>query len=179
MIISPVLPPLSYFSPKTEVNPSPIHGRGLFARDTIALGEIVAVKGGSIVSRERLQQLQPIVGSAEIQIGDDLFICPTTAAERAGSMIYSNHSCQPNIGLRGQIVFVAMRDIAAGEELTHDWAMTDDDDSAIDCHCGAAGCRGRVTGQDWQRPELQDRYGEYFSSYLLDKIRARRSFGIR
>lgn len=36
-------------------------------------------------------------------------------------MLYTNHSCDPNIGLQGQIVFVAMRDIAAGEELTHDW----------------------------------------------------------
>jgi SET domain-containing protein len=43
-------------------------------------------------------------------------------------MIFSNHSCEPNIGVQGQIVFVAMRDIAAGEELTHDWATTDDED---------------------------------------------------
>lgn len=34
-------------------------------------------------------------------------------------MIFSNHSCDPNIGVRGQIVFVALRPIAAGEELTH------------------------------------------------------------
>lgn len=169
------LPPLSYLSPKTEIKPSPIHGRGLFARAAIAAGEIVAVKGGHIINRAQLQELQPIVGPAEIQIGDDLFICPVTAAERGGSMIYSNHSCDPNIGVRGEIVFVAMRDIAVGEELTHDWAMTDDDDSVIDCRCGAAGCRRRVTGRDWQRPELQERYGEYFSSYLLDKIRARRA----
>ena len=86
-------------------------------------------------------------------------------------MIFSNHSCEPNLGVRGQIVFVAMRDIAAGEELTHDWAMTDNDNSSTDCRCGAQNCRGTISGQDWQRPELQARYAGYFSEYLAEKIR--------
>ena len=34
---------LTYRSPKTDVRPSPIHGRGLFANRAIARGEIVAV----------------------------------------------------------------------------------------------------------------------------------------
>ena len=33
-------------------------------------------------------------------------------------MLYSNHSCDANLGIRGEITFVAMRDIPAGEELT-------------------------------------------------------------
>jgi len=85
-------------------------------------------------------------------------------------MIFSNHSCDPNIGVRGEITFVAMRDIRAGEELTHDWAMTDDDESSTECKCGAANCRRILTGKDWQRPELQRRCGNYFSAYLLEKI---------
>ncbi len=47
-------------------------------------------------------------------------------------MIFSNHSCDPNIGVQGQIVFVALREISIGEELTHDWATTDDDDYTPD-----------------------------------------------
>ena len=42
--------------------------------------------------------------------------------------MHLNHSCEPNLGLQGQIAFVAMRDIAADEELTFDYAMTDDED---------------------------------------------------
>ncbi len=163
--------PLSFLSPKTEVKESPIHGRGLFARIGIAEGEIVAIKGGHIISGATLREIAPLLGPAEVQIGDDLFICPVTIEEREGSMIFSNHSCEPNIGLRGQIVFVAMRDIRPGEELTHDWAMTDDDDSSTGCRCGTTTCRGTITGRDWQQPELQQRYGEYFSAYLLEKIR--------
>lgn len=170
MSIEDATTPLSYLSPKTVVRESSIHGRGLFARTAIAPREIVAVKGGRIITREVLRKLAPTLGPAEIQIADDLFICPVTIAEREGSMIFSNHSCDPNLGLDGQIIFIAMRAIAAGEELTHDWAMTDDDESTTACHCGALNCRGTVTGKDWQRPELQARYAGYFSSYLQRKI---------
>ncbi len=162
---------LSYRSLKTQVRESRIHGRGLFATTDIAKNEIVAVKGGHIISREGLREITPRLGPVEIQIDDHLFIAPVMEEEREGSMLYSNHSCDANLGIRGEITFVAMRDIHAGEELTHDWAMTDDDDDyAVECKCGAPNCRGRLTGKDWQRPELQKRYAGYFSAYLARRI---------
>jgi SET domain-containing protein len=162
---------LSYRSPRTEVLESKIHGRGLFAIADIAKGEIVAVKGGHIVDRKALrEQITPQLGPVEIQIDHDLFIAPVTEEERELSMLYSNHSCDPNLGVRGEITFVAMRDIRATEELTHDWAMTDDDDYSVECNCGAPDCRKILTGKDWQRPDLQKRYSGYFSVYLARKI---------
>lgn len=163
-------PPLSYRSPKTAVRPSPIHGRGLFAIAPIDRHEVVAVKGGHIITVEEIEEVRLRLGPAEIQVEDSLFIGPRTEEERDGSMIYSNHSCEPNLGLAGQITFVALRPIAPGEELTHDWAMTDNDESATTCRCGARACRGTITGRDWQRSELQARYRGYFSSYLQRKI---------
>jgi SET domain-containing protein len=165
---------LSYLSPKTQVRESPIHGRGLFATANIAKGEVVAVKGGHIITREEVRDVNARLGPVEIQIGDDLFIAPVRDEEREPSMLYSNHSCDPNLGLRGEITFVAMRDIRGSEELTHDWAMTDDDDSSTKCSCGSRNCRGTLTGKDWQRPELQKRYAGYFSAYLADKVARRR-----
>jgi len=50
--------PLSHRSPKTEVRASPIHGKGLFAREPIAAGEIVAVKGGHVMTRVEWQELE-------------------------------------------------------------------------------------------------------------------------
>jgi uncharacterized protein len=163
--------PLSYLSPKTKVSESKIHGRGLFATSDIAKDEIVAVKGGHIINRETLhRQVTPLLGPVEIQIDDDLFITPVTKEERELSMLYSNHSCDANLGIRGEITLVAMRDIRMGEELTHDWAMTDSDDYTVECKCGSATCRKVLTGKDWQRPELQARYAGYFSTYLARKI---------
>ena len=162
---------LSYLSPKTEVRESKIHGRGLFATADIAKDEIVAVKGGHIVDRKMLREkITPVFGPVEIQIDDDLYIAPVTKEERELSMLYSNHSCDPNLGVRGEITFASMRDIRAGEELTHDWAMTDDDIYSIECNCGASNCRKILTGKDWQRPDLQKRYAGYFSVYLARKI---------
>jgi len=163
--------PLSYRSPKTEVHESKIHERGLFAIADIGKNEIVAVKGGHIVDRKTLrEEITPVLGPVEIQIDDDLFIAPMSDEERELSMLYLNHSCDSNLGVRGEITFVAMRDINAGEELTHDWAMTDDDDYSVECNCNTSDCRKTLTGKDWQRPDLQRRYAGYFSAYLARKI---------
>jgi hypothetical protein len=165
------MPNLSFISAKAAVKESAIHGKGLFAIASIAAGEIICIKGGYVFDRESLREMPEWYRAAEIQIGEHLFIGPLNEEEREGSMIYSNHSCEPNIGVQGQIVFVAMRDIKPGEELTHDWAMTDDDESEMECHCGAASCRGTVTGQDWRRRDLREKYRGYMSAYLAEKSR--------
>jgi SET domain-containing protein len=163
---------LTYRSPKTEVKDSPIHGKGLFASAAIARGEIVAVKGGYILNGEQWTAIEKDLGPAEIQIAEDLYIAPSNKEQRDGGMVYTNHSCEPNIAIQGQIAFVAMRAIAPGEELTHDWATTDDSDYELVCRCGASECRGTVTGRDWMRKDLQERYKGWFCWFLQRKIDA-------
>ena len=163
---------LSYRSPKTEVRDSPIHGQGLFAKQAIAAGEIVAVKGGHILIKQEWATLEPQLGSAEIQISEELFIAPTRQAQRDGCMLYTNHCCDPNIAIQGQIVFVAMRDISPGEELTHDWATTDDLDYVMECRCGIPNCRGTITGKDWMKKELQEKYQGWFCWFIQREIDA-------
>lgn len=100
-----------------------------------------------------------------------MHLVATDQREYEDVMLYLNHSCEPNVGLSGNIVFVAMRDVSAGEELTVDYAMFDDDeDEVMACCCGSKTCRKTITGRDWRRPELQQRYGSYFSSYLKERI---------
>jgi len=48
--------------------------------------------------------------------------------------MHLNHSCGPNLGLQGQVVYVALRDIRAGEELTADYVMTDAESYEMTCH---------------------------------------------
>ena len=163
---------LSYRSAKTEVRQSLIHGKGLFAKQAIAAGEIVAVKGGHVLTQQEWIALEPQLGSAEIQISEELFIAPTKEEQREGSMLYTNHSCDPNVAIQGQIVFVAMRDIVSGEELTHDWATTDDLDYVMECNCGSSNCRRTVTGKDWMKPELQEKYKGWFCWFIQRKINA-------
>jgi hypothetical protein len=171
------MPDLTYFSPKVEKRTSRIEGRGLFAKQTIAKGEIVVVKGGSILTRDQRDRIGKELGPSEIQITETLFIGPTTPAEREGGMMHLNHSCEPNLGLQGQIVYVAMRDIAAGEELTCDYAMTDDEPYEMQCRCGSKNCRGTITGLDWQKKEIQEKYNGYFSWFIQRRIDAREKGG--
>src|SRR5436309_11179838 len=106
IIYRQIMMPLSYRSPKTEVRESKIHGHGLFATADIAKDEVVAVEGGHIVDRKTLrEQITPRLGPVEIQIDDDLFIALVTDDEREMSMLYSNHSCNANLGVLGEITF--------------------------------------------------------------------------
>src|SRR5262245_37855454 len=113
---------LSYRSPKTEVRNSPIHGKGLFAKEAIAPGEIVAVKGGHILTKQEWATFERSLGAADIQISEELFIAPVEQAQRDGSMLYTNHSCDPNIAIQGKIVFVAMGEIVSGVALSQQWS---------------------------------------------------------
>ncbi|NJO26010.1 MAG: SET domain-containing protein [Bacteroidia bacterium] len=57
-----------------------------------------------------------------------------------------NHCCEPNTGFDGLNV-IALRNISKGEELTLDYAnLLDETAQPFECRCGAANCRGLVTG---------------------------------
>ncbi len=158
----------NYLTPKAETRPAGVKGWGSFANDIISANETVVAFGGRVVGRASLEALSPARKSRSIQIDEDLWLVSEETPE-PGDMI--NHSCDPNCGLVGGTVVVAMRDIAVGEELTFDYAMCDTDDyDEFECACGTTNCRGVITGKDWQRPELQERYRGWFSSYLERRI---------
>jgi hypothetical protein len=163
---------LTFFSPKVEKRKSPIDGRGLFATEPIAAGEVVVVKGGYILTKAQRDEIGKKLGPSEIQITEDLFIGPATKAEREGGMMHLNHSCEPNLGLQGQVVYVALRNIDADEELTCDYAMNTDEPDEMTCRCGSRSCRGTITGFDWQKPEIQQKYDGYFSWFIQRRIDA-------
>jgi hypothetical protein len=164
--------PASWITPKARKGvDSDIAGRGLLAVAGIDTGEVVAVKGGHVVTTEDLRALPERLQSSEVQIADGLHLAAVTEDEYESVMLFLNHSCEPNVGFAGNIVLVAMRPIAVGEELTTDYALFDDYDGSMECRCGRPACRGRIDGRDWRRPELQERYRGYFSCYLEQKIR--------
>ncbi len=159
-----------YFSPLLEVRPvDEKGGYGVFARYPIPAGEHLVTWGGVVIDWATLQQLPPDVQSRKtVQIEEDQYLL-TVGDPDPGD--YVNHSCAPNAGLSGCNVLVAMRDIAPGEEICIDYAMCDGTPyDEFECACGAPECRGRVTGNDWQRPELIARYAGYFSPYLQRRI---------
>jgi len=84
---------------------------------------------------------------------------------------YMHHSCNPNVGFDQRNNFVALRPLAAGEELVHDFgALHDNPRWRMNCNCGESTCRHIITGKDWQLPHMQDLYSLYAVSHLRKKI---------
>jgi hypothetical protein len=158
----------SYLSPKAAVR-ADADGWGTYALEPIRAGETVAAFGGRCVSRAELDG--DGVGAAHaVQIDDELFLVTDLTAPPGDTI---SHSCAPNCGISAGVLVVAMRDIATGEVLAYDRAMTTGCDvNEFECACGAPTCRHKVTGQDWMLPELQVAYRGFFSPYLAKRISA-------
>ena len=165
----------SYLSPKLETRNRPDIGEeGIYALEPLAKDDLLIVWGGDIVDEAELRQLPDALKKMTAQVEEGLF----QVSRQPAPGDHINHSCDPNAGMRGQIAIVAMRPIAAGEEVCIDYAMVDGTPyDEFDCACGAAACRGHITGDDWQRPELWQRYAGYFSPYLQRRIERLRNSG--
>lgn len=160
----------SYRSIKTEIRKSTTQGRGLFAKEPISKGEIVSVRGGHILTKQMEQIMKKPMGYWGYPIADELVLAPLTIEEVETVMMFLNHSCEPNVGILGQIIFVAMRDIRIDEELTIDYAMFGANKEPMRCNCQSAFCRELITDLDWRIEVLQVKYRGYFSSYIQLKI---------
>lgn len=160
----------NWLNPKAEARPVGEKGWGSFAIEPISAGEVVAGFGGWVVDRFVLSTMSHDRQARSIQIDDNLYLVSSDERE-PGDML--NHSCEPNCGLLGSQLLVAMREIGPGEEITFDYAMCDTSDyDEFRCLCGMPGCREIVTGADWRLPELQERYSGWFSPYIARRIAA-------
>lgn len=160
---------------RLAVRVSPIDGHGLFATGDIPAGTVVVRLGGRLVSSAELDRLiteanadpdAPYVDSTTVYEDRHLILPP------GSDVHYGNHSCDPSTWPIGPYEIAARRDIAAGEEITLDYATTSGAAGfSMPCCCGAASCRGQVTSDDWSRAELQARYGDHWVPALWERIR--------
>lgn len=160
------LPAECWLTPSAEVRPSPIEGLGLSATHPIAKGEVVTRLGGEAIDDAALAALTPPYSSVALDENAHLLIDP------AHPVRYGNHSSAPNLRIEDALTVVARRAIAAGEELTVDYAtQTGTEAWRVTCCCGASGCRGEITGADWRLPALQAAYGDHWTPMLLRRMR--------
>jgi hypothetical protein len=128
---------------------------------------MVAIFGGLVADQAEVDRMSRDERSLALQIDEQHYLVSPEFSPSDGV----NHSCAPNCGMSGANILVAMRDIAPGEQVTYDYAMSDGSPyDEFECGCRAPACRGKVTGEDWMRAELQIRYRSYFSPYLAHRI---------
>lgn len=147
---------------KIECRQSGIHGNGVFAREPIRKGErIIRYKG---VLRTHAEVDAEYGGQDEnghtflFTLNDD-YVIDANAGGNVARWI--NHSCDPNCeslveeNAKGKThkdkVFVeAIRDIAAGEELTYNYGIVLDEPHTAarkklwGCRCGSPKCTGTM-----------------------------------
>ena len=160
------IPAECWLTTAAAVRPSTIEGLGLFALREIAEGEAVMRLGGQVIDDATLAVQAAPYSSVALDVDRHLLIDP------AHPVRYGNHSCAPNLWMDGPLSVVARRRVAAGEELTIDYAtQTGTEAWRMRCRCGARDCRGEVSGADWRLPVLQAAYGEHWTPMLLRRMR--------
>lgn len=127
-----------------RVGPSAIDGQGVFAAEAIpARRKIGELRGEPISVDEARRRAR---GQARIMIVEVSGRRAIDASQSQDALRFANHSCRPNMVLKlqqGRVAFHALRDIAAGEELTAGYGRTHHL-GRLACRCGAAGCAGTL-----------------------------------
>ena len=139
-----------------EIRHSLIEGYGVFAAHSIGKGDTVLK-----IDDSRIVDEQHPLGSA-----DDPRHCDYLEAGKVVLMQiperHINRSCNRNTYVRtidGMRLVIALREIAAGEEITYDYCINGNGDTVWDCHCGASRCRRVIHSDFFHLPlDLQREY---------------------
>lgn len=149
-----------------EIRPSPIEGLGLFALRDYPAG--VRIRQVNVVREVTAEHpIRPELGEridhCDYPDGRIVLIGPPDR--------HLNHSCDPNAYVLYEAdacFIIARRDIVAGEEITCDYSLNVTGGDSWPCHCGAARCRGSVTGDFFQLPEdLQQEYRPCLADWFI------------
>src|ERR1700743_2834172 len=147
---------------RTWINPKLVHGESRIHYDGVLVAAPIAAReklrefGGQLVSKHDADE-GPYRVRSIWAVGEDAYLAlPET--DLAPSLDENlNHSCDPNAWLVDDVILVARRDIAAGEEITLDQGTWNFDESeytvdAEDCTCGSSPFRARLSGEERHFP---------------------------
>jgi uncharacterized protein len=128
------------------IGKSRIAGKGLFAGQDITKDTIITRYLGTKISKAHSVRALAHGNAYICHLNDRYDIDGNTLKNIAR---YINHSCEPNCVLQTTglaIWVVALRDIQAGEELTHRYNYEYDAERYRDfpCFCGATNCVGYI-----------------------------------
>ncbi|MDM0014151.1 SET domain-containing protein-lysine N-methyltransferase [Variovorax sp. J22P168] len=140
---------------RIQTRRSSVHGNGVFAVQDIAEGETLIEYKGEVINWEEALRRHPHDPSQPhhtfyFHIDEDRVIDGNVNGNAAR---WINHSCDPSCEADeqgGRIFIKALRNIAAGEELSYDYGLVIDEPytkklkADFPCWCGSADCRGTL-----------------------------------
>lgn len=147
--------------PKIYIKESKLHGKGIFAARNIKKGEIVFIMKGNklkflIDSKEQAKK----AGWNWVGISKNEWLDPKDHC------IFFNHSCNPNSGIVGHVVFRAINNIKKDEEVTFDYSLNEADIFwDIKCKCGSSNCRKIIKSIQFLPKESYLKNKKYIPEY--------------
>jgi len=128
---------------------SGIHGTGAFAQSPIPQGATVIEYVGQRISKEQ--------SLLQCQENNEYIFALNDAEDLDGNVPWNtarfiNHSCAPNCEAEldeERIWIKALRDIAAGEEVTFNYGYDYVDYQDYPCRCGAPDCVGFIVAEEF------------------------------
>lgn len=152
---------LTHFIFPTAVRQSSIDKQGRFAVESIPEGALAGIVGGILTGTFDDKISMPI--SREVYL-NQLFMNQRAAV---------NHSCDPNLILKGFNKLIAKRTIKANDELTVDYGSLCAGKGSIlieNCCCGARQCRKTIKTNDYLLLP-KDQLGAYPLYWTLDRTK--------
>jgi len=142
LVHAPTLDP-KYVCFRLEIRRSKIHRYGVFAAQRIPANRKVIEYTGQRLNRKQAK----IRGDGDYTylFALDSYWTLDGAVGGSGAEII-NHSCDPNLVSRivkGHVLYVSLRTIRRGEELTVNYNF-DKDVRTFPCSCGTASCKGAI-----------------------------------
>ena len=128
---------------RMEIRDSGIHGRGVFAAQPIPANRKVIEYTGERISARHADKRGH--GHCTYYFSLDRYWVLDGAVGGSGAE-FINHSCGPNLIsriMKGHILYMSLRRIRAGEELTVDYHFSKNDETTP-CHCKAKNCRRTI-----------------------------------
>ena len=126
------------------VRSSAIHAAGCYTTAAVKQGERISEYTGRRITKEEADELYTDYPVTYLfGLGDGAIVIDGFC-----TAMFINHSCEGNAETNedeaGRVWITALRDIAAGDEITYDYCLYEGGDDPCTCYCGATTCRGSM-----------------------------------
>ncbi len=137
---------------------------GLFSKTKIKRNDVVFIAKGNLF-KDTIEDIGDSMAHRNaIGVDPDTWLEPY----ETDPLRFVNHSCDPNMGIKGSVTFVALRDIRPHEHLTVDYSITECDklwnfkiQTGSNCKCGSEKCRKVIRAIQFLPENIYKKYLPY------------------
>lgn len=140
---------------------SKIHGLGVNIGENVKKGDIVARIKGEMKFKSNRNKKDALDNPDWVGVAKNQWIDPHKPYK------FINHSCNPDVGIKGKVTLVALRDIKEGEEITIDYSTIEGDPRwKMYCACKVTNCRKLIRSVHYLPKRQFNKYLPFVSTYF-------------